>query len=573
MYRRLSAILTADMVGYSRLMAADEAATIARQKELLSEIFEPAIARFRGRVVKTMGDGVLVEFSSAVDAVQSALQIQRSMVERHAEMTGEEGILYRIGINLGDIAIDGDDVLGDGVNVAARLEGLAEPGGICISDIVYQTLQGKLAEPFSDAGEQALKNMTRKVRVWQWAPGLAGVGPRSAALSSSKPSIAVLPFTNLSGDADQDYFSDGITEDIMTELSRFGSLKVIARRSSFVLRDREKDLRQTVASFGADYLLEGSVRRDGKRIRLTAQLVDARSESQIWAHRYDRELADVFAIQDDLVQAIVTQLADRLTAAEASRSMRKTTDSLDAYDCFLRALNLDRRYTKEDSLEAKRLLDSAIKMDPNFARAHALLSAQLWTVPSFDAGLSEEDIKAAVKAGQRAVELDPGDSSCHAMLAVAYLQARNYEQSGRHFKLAFSLNPHDSSIWSDYAWYLAAVGRFDEAAELLSRREQVEPVPPDWHWDVWGHVHIGLGQWREAIACYERTSMLPVNVMAFLSACYGHLGDERKAKEYWAGFVEKSPSARPEVIKRIAYCDQEARADRWLEGLKKAGIE
>ncbi|MEJ1996341.1 MAG: hypothetical protein P8X75_14225, partial [Limibacillus sp.] len=396
---------------------------------------------------------------------------------------------------------------------------------------------------------------------------------QSTNLPSSKPSIAVLPFTNISGDADQDYFSDGITEDVMTELSRFGSLKVIARRSSFVLRDSEKNLRQTVTSFGASYLLEGSVRRDGRRIRLTAQLVDTSSESQIWAQRYDRELADVFAIQDELVHAIVTQLADRVTAAEANRSMRKTTDSLDAYDYYLRALNLDRRYTTEDSLEAKRLLQNAIKLDCNFARAHALLSAQLWTVPSFDGDLSAENIKAAVEAGQRAVELDPGDSSCHAMLATAYLKARNYERSAQHFKLAYSLNPHDSSIWSDYAWYLSAVGRFDEAAEFLKRREQVEPMPPDWHWEIWGHVHFGLGQWKESIACYERTSMPPANVMAFLSACYGHLGDERRAKEYWARFVERTPGSRPDAIKRIAYCAQEGLADRWLEGLKKAGIE
>lgn len=574
--RRLAAILAADVVGYSRLMGADEAGTLRRLKAHRSDLFEPLIAQHNGRLVKLMGDGVLVEFASVVHAVCCAIDIQRGMMARNATVAAEDRIEFRIGINLGDLIIDADDLYGDGVNVAARLEALAKPGGICVSAKVYDEVRTKLELAFEDLGGVELKNIAEPVRVYRIEErGRAGdQRPPSGSSGSdlNKVPIAVLPFNNMSVDSEQRYFSDGITEDIITELSRFASLDVIARNSTFVYRDKAVDVGTLGKALGAAFLLEGSVRKAGSRIRLTAQLINVGTGKHVWADRYDRDLEDIFAIQDELVHAIVSTLADRLTAAETARSMRKPPDSLVAYDFYLRALDLDRRYDRQSHLKAQQFLEKAVELDPTFARAHALLSAQIWTVAYFEDITNGSYAQAAVEVAQKAVRLDPDDSFCNSMLAVAYLQARQFDQSRHYHELALTLNPHDSFVWSDYAWYLTAVGEFEKAFEFLARRERVEPVPPDWHWSLRGKALYGLEDWHEAIAAFERSATLPPHNNAYLAACYGQIENRRRAQEYWARFTETYPDVHPERVGQIAICKRQVDVDRWTQGLRRAGL-
>ncbi len=328
MSRKLAAILAADMVGYSKAMAEDEAGTLARVKAHRSELFNPAVATHNGRVVKLMGDGTLVEFASVVDAVECALSIQTALA------VDPNGISLRIGINLGDVLIDGDDVYGDGVNVAARLEPLSPEGGVCLSDMVYQNVQSRIDASFDDLGEQSLKNIDRPVRAWAWRPANATPGP-AAASKPDRPSIAVLPFNNMSGDPEQEYFSDGITEDIITELSRFRDLFVIARNSSFSFKGRAVKVQEIGRDLGVGYLVEGSVRKSGNRVRVTVQLIEAASGNHVWAERYDRQLEDIFDLQDEITQAIVTQLPMRIQNARVDALRQKPSENLSAYDLFL----------------------------------------------------------------------------------------------------------------------------------------------------------------------------------------------------------------------------------------------
>ncbi|MDH3738807.1 MAG: adenylate/guanylate cyclase domain-containing protein, partial [Alphaproteobacteria bacterium] len=345
--RRLAAILAADMVGFSRLMGADEVGTIARQRALREELIDPEVVGHSGRIVKTTGDGMLVEFASVVDAVQCALAIQQGIASREPDLPDDRRICFRIGINLGDIVIDGDDILGDGVNIAARLEGLSAPGGICISDVVHQSVAGKLDLDFDDLGEQSFKNIDKPVKAFAIAPSEFGSNiptPTQATdqqQSDGKPSVAVLPFSNMSGNPDDEYFSDGLTEDIITELSRFRELAVIARNSTFQFKGRAADVAHIGQELNARYVVEGSVRRAANRIRINAQLVEAVSGEHIWADRYDRDLDDIFAVQDELTTTIAANLGVRVQDAVLDRSLRKNPTDLNAYECVLQA----RRFT------------------------------------------------------------------------------------------------------------------------------------------------------------------------------------------------------------------------------------
>ena len=378
--RRLAAVLAADMVGYSRLIGLDEEGTIARQQALRRELIDPRIAEFGGRIVKTTGDGMLVEFPSVVDAVRCAVAVQGAMPVHEAEYPEDRRIQYRIGINLGDIVIDGEDILGDGVNVAARLEGLAEPGGICISEAVHHQIGGRVGARFESAGEHAVKNIAHPVRAYHWRPRPL---ERAAQILSlpDKPSIAVLPFTNMSGDPEQEYFSDGITEDIITALARLRWLFVIARNSTFVYKGKAADIRQVARDLGVRYVLEGSVRTAGQRIRITGQLIDAETGKHIWAEKYDRELQDIFAVQDDITERVVAAVEPHLYAEEGFRAASKQPDSIDAWGLVVRALSLINKVERRQNQEAQALLRRAIAMEPSYARAHALLGwANWWAV-------------------------------------------------------------------------------------------------------------------------------------------------------------------------------------------------
>src|SRR6266568_3835742 len=368
--RRLTAILAADVAGYSRLMGGDEEGTLVQLKAHRSALVDPKITEHRGRIVKTTGDGVLVEFSSVVDAVRCAVDVQRGMAERNAGVPQEKRIEFRIGINLGDIIIDGGDIFGDGVNVAARLEGIAEPGNICISDDAYRHVRDKVDVPFEDAGEQSLKNIARPVRAYRvWISG-AESRVRPALALPDKPSIAVLPFHNMSGDPEQEYFADGIVEDIITALSRFKSLFVIARNSSFTYKGRAVDVKQVGRELGVRYILEGSVRKAANRVRITGQLIDSATNAHLWADRFDGALEDIFDLQDQVTASVVGAIGPQLEQAEIERAKRKPTESLDAYDYFLRSMAGVHQFTRDANNDALRLFNKAIELDPEFAAAY-----------------------------------------------------------------------------------------------------------------------------------------------------------------------------------------------------------
>ena len=368
--RRLAAILAADVAGYSRLMGADEEGTLAALKAYRRELIDPKIAEHHGRMVKTTGDGALVEFGSAVDAVRCAVDIQRAMVQRNAGTREDRRIEFRIGINIGDIIIDEGDIYGDGVNIAARIETLAAPGAICLSDNAYQQIKGKLAIDITDMGEQQLKNIAQAVRVH--SVRLDGAAARPVLALPDKPSIAVLPFNNMSGDPEQDYFADGMAEDILTALSRCNWLFVIARNSSFTYKGRSVDIRQIGRELGVRYVLEGSVRRGGDRLRITGQLIEATSGSHVWADRFDGELSDVFGLQDRITESVVGAIEPMLQLAEIKRLKHKATANLDAYDLLLRAQQLEYEFTDASLAEALQCLKQALAIDPSYAPAMAL---------------------------------------------------------------------------------------------------------------------------------------------------------------------------------------------------------
>src|SRR5271163_3282003 len=374
--RRLAAILAADIAGYSRLIGADEEGTLARLKAHRREVIDPKIAEHKGRIVKTTGDGLLVEFASVVDALRCATEMQTAMAERNATMPAESRIEFRIGIHQGDIVVEDGDIFGDGVNIAARLEALAEPGGICVSARVQEDVAGKLDLAFEDIGEQELKNIARPVHVFRvTAKGVAQPNEQPLALPlPDKPSVAVLPFTNMSSDPEQEFFADGIAEDIITALSRYPSLFVIARNSCFTYKGRAVDVKQVGRELGVRYVLEGGLRKAGNRIRVTAQLVEAETGKHVWAERYDRDLADIFPLQDEITEAVTVAVAPAIADAELHRAMRKPPGSLDAWAAYQRGLWHVSKYTPDDNALAQRFFQQAIDLDPTFSGAYGGLA-------------------------------------------------------------------------------------------------------------------------------------------------------------------------------------------------------
>jgi adenylate cyclase len=412
--RKLAAIMAIDVVGYSRLMGEDEAGT-ARAVREHRDAARPLVATHGGRIVKTMGDGLLLEFPSVVDAVQCAVAIQQLMVERNAETVDVRKIVYRVGVHLGDVLIEGDDILGEGVNIAARLEGICEPGGVLISGSVYEHVRGRVETSFVDLGDRDLKNIAQPVRTYRvgidgaaTADSAAPAKPGIATATRAKPSIAVLPFQNMSGDPEQDYFADGISEDIITALSKLSQLFVIARNSSFTFKGKNVHIQEIGKTLGVRYVLEGSVRKVGKRVRITAQLIDATNDGHLWAERFDRDLTDIFAVQDDVTEQIVDALSLNLTRGDRRRLMAEQTDNMEAFDCFLRGRELWWRHAKEPNAQARELLLRATELDPQFAPGFAWLGAahindyvSQWTAsPSRSLDLAHE-------AAARSAALDP----------------------------------------------------------------------------------------------------------------------------------------------------------------------
>ena len=515
--RRLAAVLCADVAGYSRLMGVDEEGTLATLKLHRRELIDPSFAAHRGRIVKTTGDGVLVEFASVVDAVRCAVDIQRGMAGRNADIPAERQIRFRIGINLGDIMVDDGDIFGDGVNVAARLQELAEPGGIYISSAVREQVGGKVELAYTDLGEHNLKNIARPVHVYRvgLSPGAGEAAPlqgRSAPPVADRPSIVVLPFANMSGDADQDYFADGMVEDIITGLARIKWLFVIARNTSFVYKGRAVDVKQVGRELGVRYVLEGSVRKAGNRVRITAQLIEAASGAHLWAERYDRALDDVFALQDEITLSVVGAIEPSLRSAEVERVKRKRPENLDAYDLVLRALPLAYAAMPDEADKALRLLERALSLEPDYAMAHAMAAwcheqrfmrgahaadereaglrhahaalaagaedANVLGLAGFVIALLEHDLVTAREAFERALALSPSNAAALGFGSVALVWAGEGERAIEWAERALRLSPYDPLRYTPLnalaiAHFLA--GRFETSADAVRRAIQVNP--------------------------------------------------------------------------------------------------
>jgi adenylate cyclase len=584
MQRRLAAILAADVVAYSRLMDEDEAGTLAALKEHRRALIDPAIARHNGRMVKLMGDGALVEFASVVDAIACAAEIQEAMVGRNAGVAEARRIIFRIGINLGDVIVEGEDIYGGGVNVAARLEGLAEPGGICISGTAYDTAHDKLDLAFESLGEQQVKNIERPVRTYRVAldggpgPGGSAAG-RSAALElPDKPSLAVLPFANMSAEADQDYFADGISEDIITELSKFHSLFVIARNSSFAFKGQSVDVKEVSAKLGVRYVVEGSVRRAGSRVRITAQLIDAVDDSHIWADRYDRDLEDIFAVQDEVTRAIVSAIEPQLASSERQRARRKPTENLGAWECYQRGLWHLHQYRAEDASEAILFLQRAIDLDPTFASAHAGLAFILYY--QIILGFSEDrpgDLAAAYAAGTTAVRLDENDPFAHVALGRVHTAKGEHEQAIERCDRAIALNPSYASAHFGRAHSLWMSGRPGEA--VLSHDEAMRLSPRDpllWAFQASKAIALILLERYEEALDYARMAQRQPNtaLWAFMPevSVLGLLGRIDEARAALERVHRLKPDITCSFAMQVLPISRTADREHFVRGLLAAGV-
>ena len=480
--RRLTAILAADVARYSRLMGADEEGTHERLKGHLGELINPKIAEHRGRIVKNTGDGFLAEFQSVVDAVKCAVEVQRGMADREPEVPEERRIRFRIGVNLGDVIAEEHDIFGDGVNIAARLEALAEPGGICVSRMVRDHVRDKVDFTFEDLGEQLVKNIARPLRVYRVRDGaIRADEPAQASLQTlrqpDKPSIVVLPFQNMSGDPEQDYFADGMVEEITTALSKVRWFFVIARNSAFTFKGRAVDVKQVAQGLGVRYVLEGSVRKAGTRVRITAQLVDATASNHIWAERYDRDLADIFAVQDDITERVVGAIEPELYAAEHFRSRRKPPASLDAWECLIRALSCIGLAGHEGNAEAETLCRRAIAIAPSYAQAHSLL-AWLLVRRSLWAGAVGPVLPEATAEARTALRLDERDPWAHMTYGQVLLRTRRYREAERALRRALELNPNFALAYAFLGLPLAHQGASEEAIKTAEHALRLSPSDP-----------------------------------------------------------------------------------------------
>ena len=579
--RRLAAILSADVVGYSRLMGVDEAGTVSRLNALRRELIDPAIAAHSGRIVKLMGDGALVEFASAVDAVTCAIEIQRQLREHDAGAAEANPIQFRIGINVGDIIIDGEDILGDGVNIATRVEGVAEPGGISISEDAWRQVQGKVAANFVDVGEQSLKNIARPVRVYRLdlAPKAAAATEASSSppARSDKPSIAVLAFNNMSGEPEQEYFSDGISEDIITDLSKLSELHVIARNSTFTYKGKPVDVKQVGRELGVRYVLEGSVRKAGNRVRVTGQLIDATNGAHVWADRFDRDLTDIFAVQDELTQEIISALKIKLTPEKKERLVRQSTIvDVEAYNIFLQGREHALLHTRSGNIEARSLLGRALSITPNFAAALGFLAVT--HVIDYVNGwgdLPEDSLKIGLEIAQRAIQVDEEEAQGHFALAVALLWHREHDKALVEARRCVALEPNSAEGHIAVAHILTYSGKAEAAISTIDAYMKLDPFYKDIVLYFLAEARISLGQIDEAVAALNRRLERNPNSetsYALLASCYGQLGRFEEARAAWAEVLRISPNFSIERRRHILPFKNPDDFERRVEGMRKAGL-
>jgi adenylate cyclase len=583
--RKLAAILAADVVGYSRLMGADEEGTLSALKQHRQSVFDPAVAAHNGRIVKLIGDGTIVEFGSVVDAVNCAVSVQRSDGTLPDEALRQPRIVLRIGINLGDVIIEGDDIYGDGVNIAARLEPLAEPGGICVSSIVNESIGNRIDVRFNDAGDISVKNIDRPIRVWKWHPSATPDVAKPNGNRADKPlpnvataSIAILPFTNMSGDPEQEYFSDGISEDIITDLSKIAGLTVIARNSSFTYKGRSVDIRAVGRELGVQSVLEGSIRRAGNRVRITAQLIDATNGAHLWADRYDRDLTDIFEVQDDVTHRIVDALKITLSPAEKERLADTETSNVAAYDCVLRGREF--MLTKDKNLEtfgqAIKYFKQALEYDPNYSLAYACLGfGYMFDYQNRWTENPDSSLPIAKEYARQAIEKDPNEPLARCVSALAASYEKDLDRAKTEIDAALALNPSLALAHNLRGTIRTFAGQPLEAIPEIEQAMRLDPALSGQFLHFLGLAYLMAGKYETAAALLRQRIILVPNTdfsRAILTSALGHLGEVDDARRVWGelmvinpnysftAHIGRQPFKREEDVERIA------------EGLRKAGV-
>jgi len=620
MDRRLAAILAADVVGYSRLIGIDEAGTLASLKNHRVELIEPRIVEHKGRIVKLMGDGLLAEFPSAVEAVRCAVQIQQRMAERNAGLPEDERITFRIGINIGDIVVEGDDLYGDGVNVASRIEGLCEPGGVCIARNVFNQVQDKLDLTFDYLGEKEVKNIAQPVAVYRimmdekaaasvtppivgpakrtsWRkPAIAAVAvlvllvggaiwwqvqapefepasvDRMAFELPDKPSIAVLPFANVGDDPEQEYFADGITNDLITDLSKFNSLFVIAANSTLTYKGKPVKVQQVAEDLGVRYVLEGSVQRTGDNIRINVQLVDALNGHHLWAERYDRKAEDLFAIQDEILKTIVGTLHVEVINAEFERTLKRPTENLSAYDYYQRGFYYHLAWGKENNDRARRSFKKAIELDPDYARAYAMLSFVETNDWQYDFAEDTSDSLAhALNDARKSVAIDPDDYWNIWALGHVRMARGETDEAIAAYQQALALNPNDPGLLMGMVELLVSVGQADQAVTQAKTAMRHNPHCPDWYFWNLGWAQYMAGQPEDAIATLQKMTNPPNGVRRTLAAALVEVGRIDEARAMIKEYMKNEPAQTVADIRKLKY-KYRPYVDKWANDLLKAGL-
>ncbi len=576
--RRLAAIVAADVADYSRLVGLDEEATLSALKSARRDVIDPLIREHSGRIANTAGDSLLIEFSSVVDAVRCAHAIQSGLTEWSADTPPDRRLAFRIGVNVGDVVSEGADLLGDGVNIAARIESVAEVGGIALSDDAYRYVRDRLDIAWRDFGEHRLKNIARPVRIWAWAPGTSatvdaiGQAAGSSLLGASKPSIAVLPFDNRSDDPEQGYFADGITEDIITEIARLPELLVIARNSTFTYKNKAAKIQDVCRDLNVRYVVEGSIRKSGERVRINAQLIDGSSGGHLWAERYDRTLTDIFAVQDDVVAKIVRALKIKLITPKDPPPQRSEPHTPDAYDCVLRAREQYRLFTNESNLAAQALYERAITLDPSYAEPYAGLAetyVQQWltgVAPTLDR---------ALELAQAAVVRDASLPLVHEALSTVYLFMRRHDDAIGAARRWIELEPSNADAYATLAGAMHFAGRNEPVIELIETAMRLNPKYPFFYPHYIGLANLGMRRFAAAVAAFQRAAARNAEALwphVYLAATYALANDGPKARSEAAEVLRINPEFSVTALPRLLPYKRSSDIDEIVAGLRETGL-
>jgi adenylate cyclase len=584
-HRKLAAILAADIAGFSRLMNEDEIATVTAWQLARSDIIKPTITKYSGRIVKHTGDGFLAEFPTASEAVRCAVAMQLRFADFNESNVKTRRMYFRMGINLGEISVDEDDIHGDGVNIAARLESLADAPGICVTSLVYNQVRKIVDCAFEDMGEQRVKNIAEPIHVYRILCTLPGVHDSDGAdtavtevsghppPSSEVPSIAILPFNNMSASTENEFFADGLTEDILTQLSKYGDLFVISRNSTFTYKNKAAKATDVAKDLGVRYIVEGSVRKVGNRVRVTVQLIDGTDDRHVWAERYDRDLEDVFAIQDEITAAITATLRGRVEADAHDRALRKPTNNMQAYECVLTGKILHHRSKREDNAEAMRLLDRAIKLDPGYAHARAWRACVLGQAWHYgwpdDLDATMKEIAAEL---DRALALDESDADIHRIFAGVYITRDNFDQALLHQEKALNLNPNYDLVVVQQGELLTWMGRPEEGIEWIRKAMILNPFHPQRFWSHLGRAYFVFQRYKDSIGAFRRIETPDHEHHAFLAACYAYLENNAQAAEHVKEVLNRVSDISIDSLMENQHYLKDSDRVHHRDGLLKAGL-